>query len=325
MFLFCCSYLLFSIEFIKFTDAKKQAVVGSVKVNDPSSGLEAHANLDPQGENNTASLSSPAPTTKHPRHRPGCTCIVCIQPPSGKGPKHNPTCSCNVCMTVKRRFKTLMMRRKKRQSEREAENSARKKIVGLKEGGEIDSAGKWQNGTRNLSSNGSRQGNLVVAFPGALPTMDNFPSNGNRFSSNVGVTSSYAPRGKSSGDQHLVSKGHIDLNIQPEREEETNRGAGRVSMVRLLQNASYPLDRYLKQQGLASLICSQQVLVPSIVRNIATTKVDEHNENQWVAVIPSDRDQVESNLTLGISKLDMATSSQVRLSALQLIQKCVQH
>lgn len=59
-------------------------------------------------------------TTKHPRHRPGCTCIVCIQPPSGKG-KHKPTCTCNVCMTVKRRFKTLMLRKKKRQSDREAE------------------------------------------------------------------------------------------------------------------------------------------------------------------------------------------------------------
>ncbi|KAF5782464.1 putative transcription factor & chromatin remodeling CW-Zn-B3/VAL family [Helianthus annuus] len=60
-----------------------------------------------------------AMTTKHPRHRPGCSCIVCIQPPSGKG-KHKPTCTCNVCMTVKRRFKTLMLRKKKRQSEHEA-------------------------------------------------------------------------------------------------------------------------------------------------------------------------------------------------------------
>ncbi|CAH9138549.1 unnamed protein product [Cuscuta epithymum] len=59
-------------------------------------------------------------TTKHPRHRPGCTCIVCIQPPSGKG-KHDPTCKCIVCLTVKRRFKTLMLRKKKKKSEREAD------------------------------------------------------------------------------------------------------------------------------------------------------------------------------------------------------------
>ncbi|KAJ9543078.1 hypothetical protein OSB04_022785 [Centaurea solstitialis] len=69
-----------------------------------------------------ASTAEPsvATTTKHPRHRPGCSCIVCIQPPSGKG-KHNPTCTCNVCMTVKRRFKTLMLRKKQRQSEHEAQ------------------------------------------------------------------------------------------------------------------------------------------------------------------------------------------------------------
>ncbi|KAK4274932.1 hypothetical protein QN277_018089 [Acacia crassicarpa] len=60
--------------------------------------------------------SSGEPTTKHPRHRAGCTCIVCIQPPSGKG-RHHSTCTCNVCMTVKRRFNTLMLRKKKRQSD----------------------------------------------------------------------------------------------------------------------------------------------------------------------------------------------------------------
>ncbi|KAK9057524.1 hypothetical protein SSX86_022360 [Deinandra increscens subsp. villosa] len=64
--------------------------------------------------------SVPGPTTRHPRHRPGCSCIVCIQPPSGKG-NHKPNCICNVCLTVRRRFKTLMLRRKKRVAEQEAE------------------------------------------------------------------------------------------------------------------------------------------------------------------------------------------------------------
>ncbi|GFY99371.1 B3 domain-containing transcription repressor VAL1 [Actinidia rufa] len=88
------------------------------QVREPS-GLEALATAavlgadagDPDGP-------SAGPTTKHPRHRPGCTCIVCIQPPSGKG-RHKATCICNVCLTVKRRFKTFMLRKKKR--EREAE------------------------------------------------------------------------------------------------------------------------------------------------------------------------------------------------------------
>ncbi|KAK2992725.1 hypothetical protein RJ640_025228, partial [Escallonia rubra] len=85
------------------------------------SGLDALATAAVLGDNvEDPGEPSIGATTRHPRHRPGCTCIVCIQPPSGKG-KHKPTCICNVCLTVKRRFKTLMLRKKKRQSEREAE------------------------------------------------------------------------------------------------------------------------------------------------------------------------------------------------------------
>ncbi|XP_039114274.1 B3 domain-containing protein Os07g0679700-like [Dioscorea cayenensis subsp. rotundata] len=87
-----------------------------------------------------------ATTTRHPRHRPGCTCIVCIQPPSGKGPKHKPTCMCNVCMTVKRRFKTLMMRKKKRQSEYEESVAMKKLAWGCEDEMESDSSLK----TRHL-------------------------------------------------------------------------------------------------------------------------------------------------------------------------------
>ncbi|CAN1277214.1 B3 domain-containing transcription repressor VAL2 [Linum perenne] len=97
-------------------DFKKRRVATSTQEPEPS-GLDALANAAILGD-------MVATTTKHPRHRPGCSCIVCIQPPSGKG-KHKPTCTCNVCMTVKRRFKTLMMRKKKRQSEREAEIAQR--------------------------------------------------------------------------------------------------------------------------------------------------------------------------------------------------------
>ncbi|XP_048135875.1 B3 domain-containing transcription repressor VAL1-like isoform X2 [Rhodamnia argentea] len=87
-----------------------------------TSGLDALASAAVLGESiDDPGEPSSGVTTKHPRHRPGCTCIVCIQPPSGKG-KHKPTCTCNVCMTVKRRFKTLMLRKKKCQSDWEAEN-----------------------------------------------------------------------------------------------------------------------------------------------------------------------------------------------------------
>ncbi|KAL3752509.1 hypothetical protein ACJRO7_013206 [Eucalyptus globulus] len=86
-----------------------------------TSGLDALASAAVLGESmDDPGEPSSGVTTKHPRHRPGCTCIVCIQPPSGKG-KHKPTCTCNVCMMVKRRFKTLMSRKKKRQSDQDSE------------------------------------------------------------------------------------------------------------------------------------------------------------------------------------------------------------
>ncbi|KAL8531290.1 hypothetical protein ACS0TY_008057 [Phlomoides rotata] len=106
-----------------FNDSRKRRTVDEKMGKEgEASGLDALATAAVLGDNisEAAAESSVGATTRHPRHRPGCTCIVCIQPPSGKG-KHDPTCKCNVCLTVKRRFKTLMMRKKKRQSEREAE------------------------------------------------------------------------------------------------------------------------------------------------------------------------------------------------------------
>ncbi|XP_052187292.1 B3 domain-containing transcription repressor VAL1 isoform X2 [Diospyros lotus] len=102
-------------------DFKRQRMSPKTAPEDELSGLDALATAAVLGDD-AVNMGEPSAgaTTRHPRHRPGCTCIVCIQPPSGKG-RHKPTCICNVCMTVKRRFKTLMLRKKKRQSEREAE------------------------------------------------------------------------------------------------------------------------------------------------------------------------------------------------------------
>ncbi|PIA54964.1 hypothetical protein AQUCO_00800005v1 [Aquilegia coerulea] len=72
-------------------------------------------------------LPSVKTTTRHPRHRFGCTCIVCIQSPSGKGLKHKDSCTCNVCLTVRRRRLSLL----KHFSEKDME-SARQKLEQLK-------------------------------------------------------------------------------------------------------------------------------------------------------------------------------------------------
>lgn len=187
-------------------------------------GLDTLANLAILGEGETLPASSQA-TTKHPRHRPGCSCIVCIQPPSGKGPKHKQSCTCNVCQTVKRRFRTLMMRREKKQSEKEAETIRKKqhqqqpRQLPVPEKLQDDDSLLYNN-TGNSSPKQIREINEVS---------DDEPN-----------------RMKSSSSPF---KGQIDLNIQPEREEELSPGSDSGSMMKLLQDAT---ERYLKQQRLSS-------------------------------------------------------------------------
>ncbi|KAL6954512.1 hypothetical protein U1Q18_047744 [Sarracenia purpurea var. burkii] len=176
--------------------------------------------------------ASVATTTKHPRHRPGCSCIVCIQPPSGKG-KHRPTCTCIVCMTVKRRFKTLMMRKKKRQSEREAEIAQRNhhNMLGNKDEAEVDST------IRQVKSHYFDPSESILA------------SYELQLNSQTKNLSQKLPD---------IGKGQLDLNCDPERDEHLNQGSTRVSMMSLLQVANLPLETYLKQNGLTSLISEQQ-------------------------------------------------------------------
>ncbi|XP_071715417.1 B3 domain-containing transcription repressor VAL1-like [Rutidosis leptorrhynchoides] len=121
------------LKFGKDPKKRKLADNGKVAEEQVVSALDALATAAVLGEN-IGELGEPSlgPTTKHPRHRPGCTCIVCIQPPSGKG-KHKPNCLCNVCLTVRRRFKTLMLRKKKQLSDREAEE-AQKSLLALTNG-----------------------------------------------------------------------------------------------------------------------------------------------------------------------------------------------
>ncbi|POO03696.1 Zinc finger-type transcription factor, partial [Trema orientale] len=186
-------------------------------------GLDTLANLAILGEGDSLPASAQA-TTKHPRHRPGCSCIVCIQPPSGKGPKHKPSCTCNVCLTVKRRFRTLMMRREKKQSEKEAETTRKKQQQ------QQPLPEKLHDDTVvNNDAGNSPKRNVDVH-----EISDDDPSK---------MKSSTSP-----------FKGQIDLNIQPEREEELSPGSDSGGMMKLLQDAT---ERYLRQQRLSSSGCSE--------------------------------------------------------------------
>lgn len=221
----CCASILkivchASVE----TASTKKLKTAKLEVNhmEALEGLDTLANLAILGEGESIPASSQA-TTKHPRHRPGCSCIVCIQPPSGKGPKHKQTCTCNVCLMVKRRFRTLMLRREKKQSEKEAETSRKKP----QQQSQLPENEKSQEDDPSHSSN---TGN-------SSPSQKKVGNEGSDEDPN---------RLKSSSSPF---KGQIDLNMQPEKEEELSPGSDSGGMMRLLQDAN---DKYLRQRIISS-------------------------------------------------------------------------
>ncbi|KAG8377129.1 hypothetical protein BUALT_Bualt09G0136300 [Buddleja alternifolia] len=241
-------------------DFKKRRIATSLKSTHETESQNQEKNAaGVGGEISEPGSSSVATTTKHPRHRPGCSCIVCIQPPSGKG-KHKPTCTCNVCMTVKRRFKTLMMRKKKRQSEREAEIAQRNQFASAaKEEGEVDSIPPIQHAKRSESE---------------LLTRCEVES-------------------RSQENAEIFKGGLLDLNCCPGREH--TGGPSRVSMVSLVQEASMPLDTYLRQNGLTTLVLEQQGTSQATTDNIQEDQAfQEHDEdsNEF-----SGKDQRENDLS----------------------------
>ncbi|XP_074340493.1 B3 domain-containing protein Os07g0563300-like isoform X2 [Apium graveolens] len=193
-------------------------------------GLDALANVAIQEDGDAYVSSSLHTTTKHPRHRPGCSCIVCIQPPSGKGHKHKQTCTCNLCMTVKRRFKTLMLRREIKQSEKA--ETARQKLQQPEQSGDEDIQMFCDAG------NSSSSHNLVI---GEGSNIEQFK--------------------KKSSNQ-------LDLNIQPEREEEVSPVLKSGSITRVLQDST---------EGLLKLKKISRSGGNSTVSQPSPTKVGEEN------------------------------------------------
>ncbi|KAL1210385.1 B3 domain-containing transcription repressor VAL2 [Cardamine amara subsp. amara] len=150
-----------------------------------------------------------AATTKHPRHRAGCSCIVCSQPPSGKG-KHKPSCTCSVCEAVKKRFKTLMMRKRDRGEAGQASQQAQSE---------------------------SRDETEVESIPVVEP----------------------------------ATGGNIDLNSDP--------GAFRVSMMKLLEDASSPLEAYLKQKAISKTAGDQQSSDMVSTEHGSSSAAQEHEKD----------------------------------------------
>ncbi|XP_010553150.1 PREDICTED: B3 domain-containing transcription repressor VAL2 [Tarenaya hassleriana] len=210
---------------------RKRMASSNEKLNqekETSSALETLANAaavtngESAGEGGVITVAA---TTKHPRHRPGCSCIVCSQPPSGKG-KHKPSCTCTVCEAVKRRFKTLMMRKRKNQTT----------MTTKEEEGETGQASQ-----QTISE--SRDETEVESRPKNEELM---------------VT----PGGG----------GNIDLNYNPGSKE----GPARVSMMSLLQAATFPLESYLKQKNVTSA-GEQQQTVEMVSMELGSTSSAAHD------------------------------------------------
>ncbi|KAL9251918.1 B3 domain-containing protein [Drosera capensis] len=248
-------------------DSKKRRNSESSQVSPgyQPSGLEALATAATLGEHGyeheveDPSSVGGAATTRHPRHRPGCTCIVCIQPPSGQG-KHDPSCVCYVCSTVKRRFKTLMMGKKKRQCERS-------------------------------------QAQMPLKQKRSHQDEPHHPTNKNSSEDLVGGSPGISLAEDGAGES---SKGGIDLNSHPSREEESQAEveieappSGGINM-----SPNLPLEVFSsKRDGLADPACDKEKdeespdPVPCIVMQDANDR-----ESQQKCAVPVDIDENEKLL-----------------------------
>ncbi|GMJ01624.1 hypothetical protein HRI_003831600 [Hibiscus trionum] len=130
-----------------------------------------------------------------------------------------------------------MTRKKKRQSEREAEIALRNQQAwGPRDEAEVNSSSKHVSSLHNPSENDARSVSEL---------------NSKSQSNNL--------------DPKLVegNKGQIDLNSDPGRDDNSQLGSTHMSMMSLIQVASLPLETYLKENGLTSLVSDQQAIPTS--------------------------------------------------------------
>ncbi|XP_024992693.1 B3 domain-containing protein Os07g0563300 isoform X2 [Cynara cardunculus var. scolymus] len=173
-------------------------------------GLDALADLAIQDGEAIPTLSQA--TTRHPRHRPGCTCIVCIQSPSAT--KHKPTCTCNVCLAVKRFTQTPMVLHGSKDSEKEAGNSVR-----------VPSQVPYADILRHTQTGNSGHDHKTAA----------------------GGSSENNPDGEKPSTPFKSQ--NIDLNTQPEREEESSSPV--LESIGITSLAPEPTQRCIRQMKLS--------------------------------------------------------------------------
>ncbi|XP_050368326.1 B3 domain-containing transcription repressor VAL2-like isoform X2 [Argentina anserina] len=221
------------------------------------SGLDALASAAILGDNvRDSGEQLVGATTKHPRHRPGCTCIVCIQPPSGKG-KHKPSCKCNVCLTVKRRFTTMMQRKnEKRQLEREAENSLRNNN-NHKDESEVNGTTSADTALHmnHLVENSQRNNNNHKDESGMNGTTSGDTALHRKHSSENGASSSHSRTQADAAESSSARQ--IDLNCEPSG---LFRNPTLQDLLKLAKAASAarPLEKYTNETSIGTMMGEEQ-------------------------------------------------------------------
>ncbi|XP_022886319.1 B3 domain-containing protein Os07g0563300-like isoform X2 [Olea europaea var. sylvestris] len=181
-------------------------------------GLDALANLAIQAEGVDLPASSQT-KMKHAGHKLNCTCVVCIQPSDGNNPKHKQICDFADSESLKHRFSSLMESSEKKQLAKEAESACQKLQV------DNDTYLNNDIGKSSLHQDEERQ----------VACLDD-------------------PDERKSSVSPL--KGQIDLNIQPEREDDLSPGSDLGAMKCLLVDAA---EQYRSSSGVSRDLLDKQM------------------------------------------------------------------
>eukprot|EP00850_Spirogloea_muscicola_P018406 SM000168S02605 [mRNA] locus=s168:159750:166645:- [translate_table: standard] len=196
-------------------------------------------------EDGTGGIAQPVLTTRHPRHRNGCTCIVCLQAPSGRGPRHAPNCQCQVCAMVRRRFRTLNSRRLRRPepSVPEPVKLVKRKALLTGQDVEMDAEARKRRRRDRRAAVSARSSGVMVPGPALAASRSPLPGDSHR--SHNRVVPATAVGGARVASTRVGGGGTGPGAI-------VGAPAGGGLLQRVL-DASAPLHRYLYRMGLSSL------------------------------------------------------------------------
>eukprot|EP00850_Spirogloea_muscicola_P021052 SM000234S07912 [mRNA] locus=s234:97896:104816:- [translate_table: standard] len=196
-------------------------------------------------EDGTGGAAQPVLTTRHPRHRNGCTCIVCLQAPSGRGPRHAPSCQCQVCAMVRRRFRTLKSRRLRRPepSLLEPVKLVKRKALLTGQDVEMDAEARKRRRRDRRAAVSARSSGVMVPGPALAASRSPLPGDSPRLHNRAAPATAV-------GGARVAGTRVGGGGTGPGAIVGAPAGGGLLQRV---LDASAPLHRYLHHMGLSSL------------------------------------------------------------------------